>query len=312
MAFDEIIAWIEQNLGEGTVGTLAQVVLIFIGTIVLMRIGRRLVDRFVADPSRRYQAGRTVRTTSLIIGFLLIVLTLAPDTDGFLSFFTVIGAGLAIALREVLLSVAGWIKLSVMNTYKIGDRIEINGVKGDVLDIRVLRTTMMEVGGWVGADQSTGRLVHVPNSWVFSEACYNYTRGFSFVWHEMSVVVTFQSDYEAARQILLDLAEPTTEAAEQEAAKALTSISSQYLIHYSIMTPFVYVDVVENGVRLTLRFLSEVRKRRGMQHAITLSLLKAFEEHERIELAYPMLGISSYDSSNPKESIRQDNSLPSV
>jgi len=300
MAFDAFITWIEQNLGLGMVDNIVTVVLVVVATLVVMRIGRRLVDRFVANPERRYQARRTVRTTSLTVGFLLIALTLTPDTDGFLSFFTLIGAGLAIALREVLLSVVGWLKLSVMQTYRIGDRIEINGVKGDVLDIRVLRTTMMEVGGWVDADQSTGRIVHVPNSWLFSEACYNYTRGFRYVWHEMSVVVTFDSDHEAARQILLDLAEPTTRAAEQEAAKALTSASSQFLIHYSIMTPFVYVDIAENGVQLTLRFLSEVRKRRGMQHAITLSLLRAFAEHENITLAYPMLGIQQAPGRKPE------------
>ncbi|MEM6646124.1 MAG: hypothetical protein AAF730_07720 [Bacteroidota bacterium] len=107
MAFDEFIAWIEQHLGIGMLGASVQVVLIVVGTLVALSVGRRLVDRFAANPERRYQARRTVRTTSLTIGFLLIALTLAPNTDGFLSFFTVIGAGLAIALREVLLSVAG-------------------------------------------------------------------------------------------------------------------------------------------------------------------------------------------------------------
>ncbi|MEM6646122.1 MAG: hypothetical protein AAF730_07710 [Bacteroidota bacterium] len=121
----------------------------------------------------------------------------------------------------------------------------------------------------------------------------------------MQIVVTFESDYEAARQILLDLAEPTTRAAEHEAEKALTATSSQFLIHYSIMTPFVYVDIAENGVQLTLRFLSEVRKRRGIQHAITLCALRAFAEHENITLAYPMLGIQRVQGSKP------DRPLPS-
>lgn len=78
-----------------------------------------------------------------------------------------IGAGMVITLREVLLSIVGWMRISILSSYKNGDRIEINGIVGDVVDIRILRTSVMEILGWVDADQSTGRIAHIPDSWVF-------------------------------------------------------------------------------------------------------------------------------------------------
>ena len=82
----------------------------------------------------------------------MFLILLSPDVRGLLAVLTVIGAGLAIAMREALLSVAGWARLALISEYKIGERIEMNQIRGDVIDIRVLRTTLMEIGGWVQGD----------------------------------------------------------------------------------------------------------------------------------------------------------------
>lgn len=209
-----------------------------------------------------------------------------------MAILTVVGAGLAIALREALLSVAGWLRIVLLHPYQQGDRIEINGMRGDVIDIRVMRTTLMEIGGWVNADQSTGRLVHVPNAWIFLYPVYNYTQGFRFIWNELSVTVTFRSNWQAAREIMESLARESTAIIGRQVAEEIRQMSREFLVHYSILTPFVYVRIVENGIRLTLRYLCEVRKRRGTEHALTVSILEAFRQHGDIELAYPALQVA--------------------
>jgi small-conductance mechanosensitive channel len=120
---------------------------------------------------------------------------------------------------------------------------------------------------------------------VLQFGVYNYTQGFSFIWNELSVTVTGGSDWEAAREIMLSLAQETAAIVEQQVSKQILRMSREYLVHYSILTPFVYVRVVPEGVCLSLRYLCEVRKRRGTEHALTVSMLKAFREHGRIELA---------------------------
>jgi len=209
---------------------------------------------------------------------------------------TVIGAGLAIAMREVLLNLAGWFYITLIGTYKQGDRIEVNGVHGDVIDIRLMRTSVMEIRGWVDADQSTGRITHLPNGWVLMHATFNYNRGFRFIWNELPLTVTFGSDWEAARDIMLDLAAESADLVEQQAAEEIRQMSREFLVHYSILTPFVYVRVVENGVRLTLRYLCDVRKRRGTEHALTVSILSAFKDAGCVEFAYPALRLSKADA----------------
>lgn len=270
--------------------------LILVAVVVMVNVGKRLTRRTLHDPARIYRASRSMRRIGMIVTFIAIVLLWSPGFGDLATVLTVIGAGMAIALRDVLLSVAGWMRVVLMGEYKEGDRVEVGGIQGDVIDIRVLRTTLMEIGGWVEADQSTGRIVHVPNSWIFEKGVFNYTRGFRFIWNEMSFTVSFRSDWRAARDILQKHAEESAEIVEKQARTEIHAMSREFLIHYSILTPFVYVRVVPNGVRLTLRYLCEARKRRGSEHALTIMIIDDFKKHPDIELAYDMLGLMPPDT----------------
>ena len=264
---------------------------ILLAGFVLSRLGRRLVGRYIEDPARKYRTAKLVSRVVAVLVLGVVIALWSPELGDLSTFLTVIGAGLAIALREVLLGFAGWMFILFRRLFEQGDRIEINGMRGDVVDIRLQYATLMEVGGWVDADQSTGRIVHVPTSYVLLHPVYNYTHGFNFIWNELPVTVTFQSDWHAARDIMLGLARESSDIVEKQAADELRRLSREYLIYYSQLSPFVYVRIVDNGVRLTLRFLCEVRKRRGLEHAISLRLLEEFKTHGGIDLAYPMLGV---------------------
>jgi small-conductance mechanosensitive channel len=262
----------------------------------VVHLVKRFAKRYFHDPERIYRAGRSTRRFGLFLGFLGIVIIWSPGFGDLWTLLTVIGAGMMIAMREVLLAVAGWLRITLLNTYKDGDRIEVNGVQGDVIDVRVLRTTLMEIGGWADGDQSTGRIVHFPNGWIYEHAVYNYTRSFRFIWNELSLTVTFRSDWRAAREIILRHAEESAAIVEQQARQEIHEMSREFLIHYSILTPFVYVKITENGVKLTLRYLCEARKRRGSEHALTVVILDDFKDHGGIELAHNMLGMVPPDA----------------
>jgi len=155
---------IEQQVAQNELLRQMLLILLFVVLVaVLVHVIQGLVKRFVSDPTRLYRIIRIVRGMGAFIALLLVVLVLAPELGDLLTVLTVIGAGLAIAMREVILSLAGWFRITTMSSYKLGDRIEINDVSGDVIDIRLLRTSLMEIRGWVDADQSTGRIVHFPN-----------------------------------------------------------------------------------------------------------------------------------------------------
>ena len=254
--------------------------------LILARIGQVLIARYTDEAVKRYQWNRGWRRFLAFIVLMFLLGLWVSQLRAILAIITLFGAGLAIAMRETVLSLIGWGYLLGRAPYRRGDRIEIKGIKGDVLDVRMLHTVLMEIDNWVDGEQSTGRIVHIPNFWVFQQGVMNYTEGFRFIWNEISVTLTFRSDWQAAREIMLKFASESAHIVEQQVTRELKRMAHEYLVHFSILTPFVYVRIVDNGIKLTLRYLCEARKRRGTEHALTISILQAFAEQENIELAY--------------------------
>ena len=118
------------------------------------------------------------------------------------TFLGLVSAGIAIALKDPLVNMVGWLFILIRQPFKVGDRIQIGSAAGDVIDIRLFQFSINEIGNWVDADQSTGRIIHIPNGIVFTEPQANYTAGFQYIWHEISVLITFESDWKKAKQIL--------------------------------------------------------------------------------------------------------------
>jgi small-conductance mechanosensitive channel len=202
-------------------------------------------------------------------------------------FLGIVGAGLALSMGETLLCIAGWLLLIVRRPFDIGDRIEVDGRIGDVISYSVFQTTMLEVGNWVDADQSTGRLLIIPNSMIIRHALYNYTKGFPFVWNEFSAVVTFESDWARAKQIMLSNAQREDKKIENEVEARIAEMQARYAIRYSHLDPIVWTSIAEHGVRLTLRYLTPVRQRRAMIHRLSEAILTEFLKDPAIDFAYP-------------------------
>lgn len=282
------------NLDDYAYYRLVATVTVILVAIILNKIAQGLIIKYVNEPELRYRTAKVTRKGLALLSIVAIIALWAEGLRVALTVLTVIGAGVAIAMRETVLSFAAWIYILIRVPFKQGDRIEINAVRGDVLDIKIMHTTVMEIGEWVAGDQSTGRLMHIPNNWIFQHALKNYTRGFKFIWNELTFVVTFRSDWQRAREIILQHAQESASIVERHAEREIRDMSREYLVHFAILTPFVYVRVVENGVQLTLRYLCEARKRRGTEHALTVASLNSFQEAGGIELAYPMVGVAPF------------------
>jgi small-conductance mechanosensitive channel len=254
---------------------------------VLSLVITRMVNKQLKDLRRRYTARKTI---VYIFSFLVIIAFIVIWVEGgrsLATLFGVAGAGLTLALHQPVTSMAGWLLLLIRRPYETGDRVEIGSVKGDVIDIRLFYTSLLEIGNWVDADQSTGRVVHCPNSKIFTEPIFNYTRGFEYVWHEIKIAVTFESDWKKARDIFLQVAEEQGSDLSGAVQKRIKSMGEKYLIHYGKLTPIVWTSIVDFGVELTLRYLTEARKRRSTEDKISRAVLSRFEEESEVELAYP-------------------------
>ena len=161
---------IKKWLFDPVVGKIIASLLVVLVVVVFVRYAQRALGRYVEDSQRRYRLRKLVTFGGYVVAILLLSIVFSDKLAGLTVLLGVLGAGIAFALQEVIVSVAGWVALSFGRLYDVGDRVQLGGIKGDVIDIGVLRTTLMECGGWINGDQYNGRVVRVANSFIFKES----------------------------------------------------------------------------------------------------------------------------------------------
>ena len=178
-------------------------ILIFLLTMLLRWLSFRYVNQRFHDSTRAlYSWRKAVDYTAFILGMILIGRIWLAGIQSMLTYLGILSAGLAIALQDMISNLAGWVFIVTRRPFAVGDRLEVGEFSGDVIDIRLFEFSMLEVGGRIDAEQSTGRILHVPNGRVFTDILANYSQGLPFIWNEIPILVTYESDWEKAKAIL--------------------------------------------------------------------------------------------------------------
>lgn len=245
------------------------------------------VRRRTPEPRTLYTWRKSSTYVAVFVGLVLVFRIWVGALGAFGTFLGLLTAGIAIALRDPLVNLAGWAFILWKRPFTPGDRVTVRHHTGDVIDQRLFQFTLLEVGTITGADQSTGRIVHVPNGWAFTDSIVNYTGAFAYVWHEVAVVVTFESNWREAKRLLTEVANTCADPLSPDAERTIREAAREYYIFYSKLTPVVYTSVVPEGVRLTLRFLVPPRRVRGSEEAVWEAILDAFGARDDIAFAYP-------------------------
>lgn len=282
-----VIPGLEEDLAKNQIDKWILTVGVGLIIYVLVKSARRSLMRSELDLESRHKIRMMTNWLGLFVFFVSVLIIWAASLKNAGVFFGIVGAGLALSLQETLLCIAGWILLVSRRPYDIGDRIEIDNRKGDVIGYNLFQTTMLEVGNWVQAEQSTGRMLILPNSMLFRHTVYNYTKGFPFLWNEVATVVTFESNWELASELMLEIARKEDQKFDKEVERYIQQMQGRYAIRYGHLEPTIYTNIADQGVQLTLRFLSPVRKRRATTHAISEKVLREFLAHPEIDFAYP-------------------------
>lgn len=301
---EEITSWIQQNFNISYEAQIkifySLVVIIFL--FLLRLITNAILNRRVHDSASLYRWRKSSGYLILAMGIVLFGMIWLRGAGSVATYLGLVSAALVIALQDPISNFVGWVFILSRRPFEIEDRIELGGTAGDVIDIRFFQFTLNEIGNWVEADQSTGRIVHIPNRKVFSENIANYSKGFTFIWNEIPVVLTFESDWRKAKALLQEIAERHTAHLSASARKRVESASKRYLIYYKNLTPIVYTKVVDHGVTLTVRYLCSPQRRRGTQEAIWEDILDAFATDPTLEFAYPTQRIFYNPAEGPPQS----------
>lgn len=262
---------------------------VFLLAVLLRLIARHIVRRRLPeDDQRRYTVNKIVAGVFWAMVLLGGALALAGGGIGIGAILGLGTLGVAYALQDIISSAAGWFVAIGGGGYRMGDRIRIGDVHGDVVDISLIRTWLMEVGLPNETGQSTGCLVSFPNNILLRQPVYNFTTGTRSLWQELSFTITYESDWQAAEQILLEATgEINTEELVAQAKEEIRRMVGRFRVRFGTLTPIVYVWPADYGIQLTLRHLTEARRQRIHRDVISRYVIRRFGEHPRIHFAYP-------------------------
>ncbi|MFA6715338.1 MAG: mechanosensitive ion channel family protein [Victivallaceae bacterium] len=287
---DNINAWIEEFTGLAP--TTQHKIFISIIAIIILWLLRFLIKRIICNKTEkvelRYRWRKTIGYTYMFLVFLVLFRVWFNPRWDVVNIVALVAAAIIISLQDLIRSLAGWFALVWMRPFQVGDRIQIeDGPTGDVIDIRIFKFSLNEVGNWVHADQSTGRVMHVPNSVVLNKTIINFTETFPYIWIELPILITFESNWQEAKLILQKIADEHSLKVSDQAKTKLNDASKHYMIYYRKLTPIIYTSIDACGVLLTMRLLVEPPRRRDCEHAIWENVLAEFAQHEDIDFAYP-------------------------
>lgn len=260
-----------------------------------------LVAKNIKDLKPRYSFRKAVSIIYMAVFLITIVAIWVESPEALLVTYGLIAAGIAVALQDLFKSLAGGIILFVTRIYKVGDRVQINSKEGDVIDIDLLYTTILEMKEWVDGDQATGRLTMVPNSVVLSGVINNYTKDNNFMWDEIRVPVTYESNWRKAMKIMQDIATKETKDVAKKAEKDISKIREKYYFTGRPVDPQVFVGLTDNWINLTVRYVTLVRGRRGLKSNLSLMILEEIEKSKDVKIASATLTVTNVTGQKKKK-----------
>lgn len=267
--------------------------LIVFGAVMLDRlIRKRLVRRF-EEKGRRYIVAKFISGGIYTVAAFWLLSKLFTDHPNAVASLAIVGAGIAVALQDVVKDFMGWIIILQRHLYTVGDRAAIGHFTGDVIDIGPLRTTMLEisVNGAFNAHERTGKILYLPNSLVLRESVLNYNTTSDFMSVELQVTITYGSNWRKAEQILTEILTKQTSAFAEQARKQQRKRTALFYTMWEVGEPEIHVDLANNGVQFTLKFIVPIGKRRVVVTELSREILEKFNADREVELAYNTIQI---------------------
>lgn len=268
---------IQKLLFNPAVGKIAT---LFIGVAIIWLIIKglqRTLFSKIKDNDNRYRAKKFGTFIGYFLTIVLLTVVYSDKLGGLTVALGVAGAGIAFALQEVIASFAGWLAIVFGGFYKTGDRVQLGGIKGDVMDIGVLRTTVMETGQWVDGDLYNGRIVLIANSFVFKEPVFNYSGDFPFLWDEIKIPVQYGSNYDKAKELILQVGNEVAGNLTEKSKEQWITLQNKYRLEDAQTAPMISLIANDNWVEYTLRYVVSYKKRRATKTELFTKILNVVE-----------------------------------
>lgn len=264
-------------------------------TLGINRVISNVLKSYIKGPAHIHTLRMLIRNTVFVVGSIVILSIWLGLGSSFTVAMGILGAGIAFASQEVIGSFAGYVNIVTGGLFHIGDRVRIGNVTGDVLDISLLRTTLMEIGEWIQADQYTGRVVTIANRVVFSDPVFNYTQHWHYLWDEIAIPITYDSDWRRAAEIMLEHGQECSSLSQAQAKAQLQDMIKRYpALSDTPVEPMLYTVMTDNWIEMTLRYIVEARERRTIKGQLHHELLQHFQAEPDVTVASATVEIVSF------------------
>lgn len=279
---DSISLYLNKILGIDTeyikLTILTIIVLLIFG--ILKLIVRKVYSKLPMNDKKKYFRNRKIKIILTIMSLIIIILIWGEKIQGIITLISFVSAGLTIAIREIIFNFFSGIYINFRKPFEVEDRIEIDGIKGDVINMHGLGFEMLEIGERVNAEQSTGRIVHVPNSYIFTKTLKNYTKVFKYIWNEMKFDIELDSDVEKTKEIIYDILHNNEVLKEipKKTEDAVEEEIFEYRIYYNYLEPIIYTKIVGGHIELNLRYLVHPKKARDVEEEINEKILDEYRK----------------------------------
>lgn len=286
---EKLLSFLKSSLFEN----LALLIVITIIILVVMRFVKQTISKRINDTDNKYRA----RKAANIFGYVLIaacVLFVYSDKLGNIGItLGLASAGIALALQEVITSFAGWISILFTSQIKIGQRVKIGDLTGDIIDIGVLKTTLMEVGDWVNGDLYNGRITTISNSFVFKNPIQNYSADYPFLWDEIEIPIRTESDYKRARLVFEQVTANVCGNFAKSSQETWEAMSDKFRVENARVNPMISLKFDENWITFTIRYVVDYRNRRSTKDQLFTAILDALAKEENIAIGTSTLEVTS-------------------
>ena len=278
----------------------ANLLIIALGIIVIWtftRLIKSVLPKYIKETDQRYRTRKFINYVGYFLIVILILTIYSSRLSGLTVFLGVAGAGIAFALQELIASVAGFITINFSNFYSVGDRVMLGGIKGDVIDIGILRTSLMQVGDWVDGDLYNGKMVRIANSFIFKEPVFNYSGDFPFLWDEVKIPVKTESDFNYAREKFLEILNDVQGEYARQAVGHWQKMTEKMMIEDAQVHPMIHMSFNENWITFTLRYVVDYKKRRSTNDQIFTKCLNTINASQgKIKVASAAMEITAFPS----------------
>jgi small-conductance mechanosensitive channel len=278
---DSSKSWFENSSLDRLIYISVGILIVFMVTWLL----KRTVNSKIANADHRYRVRKAVNLVGYLLVVLFVLLVYGNRLGTLGVALGVAGAGVTFALQEVIVSFAGWLSIILSGTPSVGQRVKIGEAKGDIIDIGVMRTTIMEMGDWVKGDNYNGRIITIANSYVFKERIHNYSAEYPFLWDEVEVPIRTESNHELARKVFTDVVNEICKDYAVASEAEWKKLALKFRVEQANVLPTVSLRFDQNWITFTLRYIVDFKSRRSTKDKIYTALLNEIAKYDDISIA---------------------------